>query len=132
MNRYQKLQDNSAAVPRAFNENVITCISCGKQFPFSETVEGRCYRDHANMLSNERRQLQATIAAQQRYGGPQPVVIHGPTVNIANQQSTNATAIANASASSGGRHRKEVDHACHGLLCFFSGGAWFPFWLAAW
>jgi hypothetical protein len=63
-------------------ENVITCISCGKLFPFSETVEGRCYRDHANMLTNERRQLQATIAAQRSYGGPQPVVIQGPTVNI--------------------------------------------------
>jgi hypothetical protein len=126
MNTYQKMPDSG--VPTS-TENVITCISCGKLFPFSETVEGRCYRDHANMLTNERRQLQATIAAQRSYGGPQPVVIQGPTVNIANQQSTNATAIAN---SSNGRGYVPVDHCCHGVLFFLSMGMWLPFWLCAW
>jgi hypothetical protein len=86
--------DNSG-VPSPYTENTITCITCGKQFAFSQTAEGRCLRDHIAHMENERRQLMARGGG----GGAQaPIVVQGPTINMSNQQSTNVSAVAQASA----------------------------------
>lgn len=85
--------DLESGVPSKFTENTITCLSCGKQFVFSQTVEGRCLRDHIAFADNERRQLLAMAASR---GGnsqqPNNIVVQGPTVNMSNQQTTNVVA----------------------------------------
>jgi hypothetical protein len=90
------MNDYNSGVPAPYTENNVTCISCGRQFPFSKTVEGRCMRDHAVFLDNERRMLMAQVAAGRSGGNSGPIVVQGPTINMTNQQSTNVTAIANA------------------------------------
>jgi hypothetical protein len=44
-------------------EATITCISCGRNFGFSQTVEGRCLRDHAIHVEREREQVYTTKRA---------------------------------------------------------------------
>ena len=78
-------------VPEPYTENQITCMSCGKQFAFSQTVEGRCLRDHAVFAENERRMLMAR-AGGGGGGGHGPIVVQGPTINMTNQQSTSVSA----------------------------------------
>jgi hypothetical protein len=87
-----------SGVPSAYTENTITCITCGKPFAFSQTVEGRCLRDHIAYMENERRQLMAASRGGGGGGGGSPsnIVVQGPTINMSNQQSTNVTAIAQA------------------------------------
>lgn len=57
-------------------EAAITCLSCGKAFPFSQTVEGRCMRDH--MLHTDRENLKQQVARSNAGGGN--ITITGPTV----------------------------------------------------
>lgn len=93
---YDKLE---SGVPSPYTENTITCIACGKPFAFSQTVEGRCMRDHIAYADNERRQLLATVAARGSGGAnPSNIVVQGPTINMMNQQSTNVSAIAQSNA----------------------------------
>lgn len=96
---------DSSGVPSPYIENTITCFTCGKQFAFSQTQDGRCLRDHIAHMENERRQLMARGGIG---GGQAPIVVQGPTINMSNQQSTNVSAVAQASATAAMYGRSRV------------------------
>lgn len=68
---------------------MITCISCGQHFPFNQTVEGRCLRDHA--LHSEREQLKMAVLTRNNAQAP-VITITGPTVTNNNSSSAAASA----------------------------------------
>lgn len=71
------------------NNSIIVCVSCGQAFPFSQTIEGRCLRDHA--LYAEREQVK--LAAYSRNNTSNNVTVTGPTIGISTQaQSTTSSA----------------------------------------
>jgi hypothetical protein len=74
-------------------EATITCISCGRSFGFSQTVEGRCLRDHAIHVERERDKFTQQNARQ---------ASSSPTIAISNNNNVSSSASASASAYGGG------------------------------
>ena len=69
-------------VSTPMTESTIVCVSCGNTFPFSQTIEGRCLRDHA--LHSEREQLKFAVHSSSQRGGN--VTVTGPTIAMSSQQ----------------------------------------------
>ena len=86
---YSSHPPTAPAAAAAADDNSITCVSCGRRFPFDQTVEGRCLRDHALHAERER----TRDAARSSSGGGN-VTVTGPTISL--QQSTSAAATATA------------------------------------
>lgn len=65
--------DPAAAAP------AIVCVSSGKLFPFAQTVEGRCLRDHALHAEREKVKNMAMMRS-----GSGNVTVTGPTITVSN------------------------------------------------
>jgi len=105
------------STPGEPSNNNIVCISCGQTFPFAQTVEGRCLRDHALYVERENVKQLALMQHNNNNNSssaaPANITVTGPTIAMNNQQTTTATAVA-----SQGNVAVVVWHRrrCHGCM----------------